>query len=120
MADEISYQQTIQHAGSGGVTMVIQAESKTASSGLNWIRMTANVTTSGGNLAVGSVGTPYIAYFRNLSANYVDIKDGAGGSIITRVPAGAISGPIFLNPTVTLYAIANTDTVVLEYAVFET
>jgi hypothetical protein len=121
MADEISYQQTIQHAVTGGVTMSISAEAKTASSGTNWFRATVNVLVGGGNLAVGSVGTPLMAYFRNLSAvNYVDIQDGAAGSIITRVPAGGISGPIFLNPSVTLYAIANTDTVLLEYAVFET
>lgn len=73
--------------------------------------------TSATLIPVGGITQPHVAFFRNLDAtNYFQLQNGASGAVLCRYQAGECF-PLLLDPGITLYGIANTAAVLVEYLI---
>jgi len=93
---------------------------KIDSTGKQVVHHVQEIGTSEEALDVGDIGTlGWIIFYNQDITNYVELRPGTGVADFLRIEKREFSGPMRLAQDATLYAIANTAAVKLEYLLIE-
>lgn len=119
MANELSASYAFAFRPTGGKPIERASEQRVTISDMDYVVVRQTIGTSVEALAIGDITSPRWLWVRNLdTTNYVKIRSGSGGSDFLRIEAGQDTpGIIPIEPTMTLYAIANSAAVTIDFIV---
>ena len=122
MADEITLSASLSVTKGAANTVTLASSGLTVTlAGTKWFHHIQNIGTSEEALDMGSITAPGWAYFKNLNdTDYVELRPGTGVVDMIRLNAGEFALFRLAEDVTAPFAIANSNTVNLEYFILDT